>query len=60
MTVDDNIRDEKLQHDINWEAADISGLSYGKIDQYEYLKGEEILHPDQIRGIEQATFNYYR
>ena len=43
MTIDDKIRDEKLQHNINTEAAKISGLSSGKIDKYEYLKGEEIL-----------------
>ena len=43
MTIDDKIRDEKLQYDINREAAKISGLSSGKIDKYQYLKGEEIL-----------------
>ena len=31
MTTDDNIRDEKLQHDINREAAKISAFSSGKI-----------------------------
>ena len=29
--------------DINREAAEISALSSGKIDKYEYLTGEEIL-----------------
>ena len=43
MTIDDKIRDEKLQYDINREAAKISALSSGKIDKYEYLRGEEIL-----------------
>ena len=38
MTVDDNIRDEKLQYDTNREVAKISALSSGKIDKYEYLK----------------------
>ena len=42
MATDDNIRDEKLQHDINREAAKISALSSGKTDEYEYLTGEEI------------------
>ena len=37
MTIDDKIRDEKLQYDINKEAAKISSLSSGKIDIYEYL-----------------------
>ena len=34
MTTDDNIRDEKLQHDINREAAKISAFSSGKIEKY--------------------------
>ena len=38
MTIDDTIRDEKLQYGINRETAKISALSYGKIDKYEYLK----------------------
>ena len=42
MTIDDNIVDEKLQCDINREAAQISALSFGKLDKYEYLTGEEI------------------
>ena len=58
MTIDDNIRDEKLQYDINREAAKISALSPGKIDKYEYLTGEKILPPDQRRLIEQAKFTY--
>ena len=41
MTVDDKIRDETLQYVINIEAAKISALSSRKIDNYEYLTGEE-------------------
>ena len=40
MTLEDQIRDEKLHYDINKEAAKISSLSSGKIDMYEYLTGE--------------------
>ena len=58
MTINDKIRDEKLQHDINREAAKILALSSRKIDKYEYLTGEEILPPDQRRVIEQAKFTY--
>ena len=43
MAIDDKIRDEKLQYDINREAAKISALTFGKIDKYEYLTCEEIL-----------------
>ena len=56
MTIDYKIRDEKLQYDINREAAKISALSSGKIDRYEYFTGEEILPSDQIRVIDQAKF----
>ena len=58
MTIDDNIKDEKLQYDIKRKAAKISALSSGKTDKYEYLTGEEILPSDQSRIIEQAKFTY--
>ena len=58
MTLDDKIIDEKLQYDINREAAKISALSSSKIDKYEYLSGEEILSSDQSRIIEQTKFTY--
>ena len=38
MTIDDKIRDEKVQYDINREAAKISALSSGKIDRYGILE----------------------
>ena len=59
MTIDDKIRDEKLQYDINKEIGKISALSSGKLDKYEYLRGEEILPFDQRRVIEQAKFIYF-
>ena len=59
MTIDDKIRDEKLQYDINREAAKLSALLYGKIDQYKFLTGKDILPPDQRRVIEEAMFTYY-
>ena len=40
MVIDDKIRDEKLQCDINREAAKISALSSGKINKYECLRGK--------------------
>ena len=42
MTIDDHIRNENLQYDINTEAAKISALSSNKTGKYEYLTGEEI------------------
>ena len=59
MTIDDQVRDEKLQYDINREAAKISALSLGKINKYEYLTGEEILPSNKQQIIEQAKFTYY-
>ena len=56
MTIDDRIRDEKLQYDINREAAKILVLWSRKIDKHEYLTFGEILPPDQRRVIEQAKF----
>ena len=58
MTIEDQIKDEKLQYDIDREAAKISGLSSGKIDKYEYLTGEEILPSNQQNIIQQAKFTY--
>ena len=43
MTIEDQIKFEKLQYDINREAVKISALSSGKFDKYEYLTGEEII-----------------
>ena len=47
MTINDQIRDEKLQYDVNREAAKISALSSGKIHKFEYLTGEDILPSNQ-------------
>ena len=58
MTIEDQIRDEKLQYDINRGAAKISALLSGRIDKYEYLTGEEILPSNQQQIIEQAKFAY--
>ena len=60
MTINDKIRDEKLQHDINKEARKKSGLSSGKIDKYEYLTGEEILPSYQRRVVEQVYLLSFR
>ena len=58
MTIEDQIKDKKLQYDINREAAKISALSSGKLDKYEYLTGEEILPSNQQQIIQQAKFDY--
>ena len=58
MTIEDQIKDEKLQYDINREATEISALSSGKLDKFEYLTGEEIVPSNQQQIIQQAKFNY--
>ena len=55
MTINDQIRDEKLQYDINREAAKISS---GQIHKHEYLTGEDILPSNKEQIIEQAKFTY--
>ena len=59
MIIDDQIRDEKLQYDINRQAAKISTLSSGNIDKPEYFTSEEMLPSNQQRIIEQAEFTYF-
>ena len=54
----DKIRDEKLQYDSNREATKMPTLSSGKIDKYEYLRGEEILFSNQRQIKEQGKFTY--
>ena len=58
MTTNDQITDEKLEYDINRKAGEISVLSSGKIDKYEYFTGKEILPLNKQQIIEQAKFNY--
>ena len=58
MTVNDQIRDEKVKYNNNREDAKISALLSGKIHKYEYLTGEDILPSNQQQIIEQARFTY--
>ena len=55
MTINDHIRDEKLQYNINREAAKISRNIY----KYEYLTGEDLLSSKKQQIIEQAKFIYF-
>ena len=51
MTIDNLIRDEKLQYIFNRNAAKIFALSSAKIDKYEHLTGEEILFSSHCQTI---------
>ena len=52
MAINDQIKDQKLQYNINREAAKICALSSGKLHWYEYLTGEDILPSNQQQIIE--------
>ena len=58
MTINGQIRDEKLQYHINRQAAEISALSSDKIHKYEYLTGEDMLPSNQQQIIEKAKLTY--
>ena len=58
MTINDQIKDEKLQYNINREVGKISGWSSGKLHIYEYLTGEDILPSTQQQITEQTKFTY--
>ena len=58
MTINDQIKDGKLQYDINREATKISALSSGKLHKYEYLTGEDRLPSNQQQIIEPIKFTY--
>ena len=57
MTTNYQIRDERLQYDINRLVLKISTLWWGKINKYEYLIWYWPSNQQQI--IEQARFTYY-
>ena len=58
MTINDEIRDEELKYGINKKAAEITALSSGKIDKYDYLTGKEVLPSNLQEMLEQAKFSY--
>ena len=58
MTINDQVKDEKLQYYINREAAKISALSSGKLHKYEYLTVEDILPSAQQQIIDRTKFIY--
>ena len=59
MAIDDNIREEKLQDDVNRAAAKKSALLPGKIDQFKYLAGEEIVQHDEGRVINKLSLHIF-
>ena len=58
MTINNKVRDEQLQYNINQEGANVLVLPFGNIDENKYLSGEEILLQNQRRLTEQVKFTY--
>ena len=51
MIIDDKIKANKSQYDLDKEAAKISALSIGEVEKYEYLNGEDLGYkPDVIQN----------
>ena len=55
--LDDKIKANKAQYDLDSEAAKISALSSGELEKYEYLTGEDLGYKPDV--IENAKFEYY-
>ena len=58
MTINDQVREEKLQYDINRKATKISALSSENFRKYQYLTGEDILPSNHQQIIKQVKFTY--
>ena len=50
---------KKLQYHFNRDATNTSTISSGKIDNYEFLTGEEIFSSDQIQIVRLVNFTYF-
>ena len=54
--LDDKIKANQAQYDLDREAAKISALSSGELEKYEYLAGEDLGHKPDV--IQKAKFEY--
>ena len=54
--LDDKIKANKTQYDLDREAAKISALSSGKLEKYEYLTGEDLGYKSNV--LEKVKFQY--
>ena len=54
--VDDKIRSNQAQYDLDTEAAKISALSSGELDKYEYLTGEDLGYKPVV--VQKTKFEY--
>ena len=54
--LDDEIKLDKTQHDLDRQAAKISALSSGELEKYEYLTGENLGYKPGV--VQEAKFEY--
>ena len=54
--LDDKIKANKAQYDLDKEAAKISALSSGELEKYDYLTGEDLGYKPGV--VEKAKFEY--
>ena len=54
--LDDKIKANKAQYDLDREAAKISAFSSGELEKYEYLTGEDLGYKPKV--IEKVKFQY--
>ena len=54
--IDDKIKANQAQYDLDRLAAKISALSSGELGKYEYLTGEDLGYKPSV--VEQAKFEY--
>ena len=54
--LDNKIRSNQAQYDLDRQSAKISALSSGKLDKYEYLTGEDLGYKPDV--VQKAKFEY--
>ena len=47
-TIDNKIEENKAQYDLDRQAANISALSLGSINKYEFLTGKDVLRENDM------------
>ena len=55
--LDDTIKANKAQYDVDRQAAKISALSSGELEKYEYLTVENLGYQPDV--VQKAKFEYY-
>ena len=54
--LEDKIKTNQAQYDLDWLAAKISALSSGELRKYEYLTGKNLGYKPRV--VEQVKFDY--